>query len=284
MRLELDKYNSVVGYICDKCNLYNDILTHNCRDCNSHLDIKYQQLVEKEIKRRGVDDEFQFTIGQLEDLMSMIENPKWLCSCGEINSSEKGKCKSLNPKYEHKFMKYLESENKRMKTEADDLFEKFYTHEKILISSMSYEEFKLHEEELAKVAFEAKARLTAVVDKKREDSAKQKANQKEWLMPRTDAEEALVSDVINTVQTRKKRLNKVEKLNEMLKGIEFLDEETRKKMIANVERKATDSSLTTFVNSKVKEAKEEIKDNTNGNNGNSEPKKPFDPSTLKFNK
>lgn len=158
----------------------------------------------------------------------------------------------------------------------EDLFAKFYNHEKILIANMSSDEFKAHEEELAKVAFEAKARLTAVVDKKREDNAKLRSSQKEWLMPRSGAEDALVSDAINAVGQRKKRMNKIEKLNEQLAG--FVDDETRKMLIANVERKATDSNvnLISFVKAKtdenlVEELKAKVED---------KPVVAFDPSKL----
>lgn len=159
----------------------------------------------------------------------------------------------------------------------EDLFKKFYNDEKMLIASMSSEDFRIHEETLAQIAFEAKARLTAVVDKKREDSASRSHKTKEWLVNTTSGEDQLVSDAINTVNTRKKRMNKVEKLNDMLAG--FVDEDTRKKIIGTVEKTATEKqvNLISFVKTKVDETKKEEADAKAD-----EPKEPFDPLKLKF--
>jgi len=200
-----------------------------------------------------------------------MEQSKWLCKCGEINTGQE--CKSLRPNIEHVRVKWLENQDKAKMSSTEDLFSKFYKDEKVLISSMSSEDFILHEQELAKIAFEAKARLTAVVDHKREENAKLRANQKEWLVPRSDAEDQLVSDAINTVNTRKKRMNKIEKLDSMLSG--FVDEETRKQIVQNIERKATDKqvNLISFVKTKVEETKKE--DAESKAEENNVEKKPF---------
>lgn len=210
---------------------------------------------------------------KLIKLMNEVQ-PKWLCKCGEINTASE--CKSLRPNIDHVRVKWLEDPNKAKMSEKEDLFHKFYADEKVLLSAMDSEMFRIHEEELAKIAFEAKARLTAIVDHKKELQSARTPKQKEWIVNRTDAEEQLVSDAINTVQTRKKRMNKIEKLQEQLKG--FVDEETMKKVIGNVEKKATEKSvsLISFVQKKTEETKKEESEESNGNSV------PFDPSKLKF--
>ncbi len=233
-----------------------------------------------------------------------IEMSKWLCSCGEINSTEDciGKSKpqlqcikEKGHKGFHDFYggvsdnrcEYIEVithtkvrdlEKKDMADEKVDLFKKFYQDEKVLISNMTSEDFKIHEESLAQIAFEAKARITAVIDYKKEVNASLRLNQKEWLIEKNDAEDQLVSDAINVVQSRKKRMNKIEKLNEMLSG--FVDEETRKTMIQAVERKATESqvNLISFVKTKETEVKKEIAENKEA----TPLTEPFDITKLKF--
>lgn len=171
------------------------------------------------------------------------------------------------------------SSNQNTMENKEDLFKKFYNDEKVLISSMSSEDFRIHEESLAQIAFEAKARITAVIDHKREVNASLRLNQKEWLIEHNDAEDQLVSDAINTVASRKKRMNKIEKLNELMK--DFMDEDSIKEITRNIERKATDKqvNLISFVKTKETEVKEEIKE------AKAEEVKtiePFDFTKLKF--
>lgn len=54
MKLELDKYSFVVGWLCDSCRLYNDILTSHCKACHSHKDDAYFKLEIQESIRRGI--------------------------------------------------------------------------------------------------------------------------------------------------------------------------------------------------------------------------------------
>ena len=144
----------------------------------------------------------------------------------------------------------------------EDLFKKFYNDEKVLVSEMSSEDFRLHEEELALIAFEAKARLQAIVDHKREQNQKLRTGQKEWLVNRTDAEDQLVSDAINNVQARKKRMNKAEKLEQQLKEMNIYTDEEIRNIMGNIHRNATEKqmNLTTFVSKKTEERKEELKE------------------------
>lgn len=157
--------------------------------------------------------------------------------------------------------------------EKYELFKKFYSETKVLVSNMQHDDYAAFIEVLEDTAFEAKARLTAVVDDKREKAAKLSLSQKEWLMPRGEGD-GLVSDAIAAVASRKKRMTKIEKINEQLKG--YMTDEDRDLVVRSLEKNATDKgiSLMTFVKKKSDEVKASVEPN-------GEPKKKFDPSFLK---
>jgi len=52
-------------------------------------------------------------------------------------------------------------------TPQEELFASFFRSEKLIVSEMSILELRAHREELSKIAFEARARLTAVDDEER---------------------------------------------------------------------------------------------------------------------
>lgn len=221
-----------------------------------------------------------------ERLNIMANGRKWICKCGEINTSLEWDhevpselCNNHgNVRFDHSLIKWISADTKTA-DEKRDLFDKFYNSEAISIANMTHEDFVLHEQELALIAFEAKARLTAIIDKKRDDINKRTSNQNQWIIPRSDAEEALVSDAIAAVGKRKKRMNKIEKLKEQLQD-SGLDDATVEELIRNVERKATDNAvnLTTFVSSKERETKKAIAEVKKSD----EPKIVEDFSNLKF--
>lgn len=129
-----------------------------------------------------------------------------------------------------------------------------------------------HRAELSKVAFEAKARLVAADDETRSRTAKTKS--KDWLT--TIEGDQVSSDAINVIETRKKRMSKMDRLRAQLVAAK-IDEATINEMIGNLEKTATADNLRT-VTFKVEKTKtsEEIEAIQ------VEEKPPFDPSTIKF--
>lgn len=169
---------------------------------------------------------------------------------------------------------YAAERGKNM-TPQEELFAKFYNHEKVLVKDMDFLQLREHREELQTIAFEAKARLVAADDETRERKAKT-AN-KEWLV--TDTQQPYdVSAAINVVKTRASRMSKMDKLREQLKtaGIE---ESTINEMIGNLEKKATDGKLKTVTFNKPTTEVSAVQVKINKPEPDS---RPFDASALKF--
>lgn len=160
-------------------------------------------------------------------------------------------------------------------TPQEELFAKFYNHEKVLVKDMDIVQLREHREELQKIAFEAKARLVAADDENRERKAKT-AN-KEWLV--TDAKPDYdVSSAINVVKKRAERMSKMDKLRDQLAKA-GIDEATIKEMVGNLEKKATDSKLKTVTFHKPSDEIAVVQVKVEQNN---EPREPFNPASLKF--
>jgi SOS response regulatory protein OraA/RecX len=158
-------------------------------------------------------------------------------------------------------------------TPQEELFQTLYNHEKLLVKDMEIIKLREHREELSKIAFEAKARLVAADDEMRERTAKTK--NKDWLTS-VNTDQA-TSDAINVIETRKKRMSKMDKLRADLKK-SGIDDATINDMIRGLEAKATESTLKQVTFKKVVQHEEigivEIKP--------VEEKKPFDATSLKF--
>ena len=157
--------------------------------------------------------------------------------------------------------------------EQEELFAKFYNHEKTLVPLMDIAQLREHREELQKIAFEARARLVAVDDETRERKAK--TSNKEWLVTDTNVN---VSDAINVVKQRAARMSKMDKLIEQLSKA-GIDNATIREMVRGLEKKATNSALKTVTFTKpskevsavqVKETKPVVSN------------EPFNPGALKF--
>jgi hypothetical protein len=159
-------------------------------------------------------------------------------------------------------------------TEQEELFSKFYNHEKILVSDMDISQLREHRNELSRIAFEAKARLVAADDETRERTAK---SGKEWLVSNNDAN-VNVSDAINAVKTRAARLSKMDKIRNQLLSA-GIDESTVKEMVRNLEKKATEKQVKTVTFTKPSNEISAVQVNVNTKY---EPKEPFDPTKLNF--
>jgi len=194
-----------------------------------------------------------------------------------VNNWHYGNCKQISPNQPD----YRMMENARKElgipfmTEQEELFAKFYNHEKILVKDMDHITLVTHREELQKIAFEAKARLVAADDEARERKAK--TSNKEWLVTDTNPD-VKVSDAINVVKTRAARMSRMDKLRKQLEDSGF-DDSIINEMVRNLESKATDGKLktitfnkpTTEVSAVQVTEKKPVVEST-----------PFDPSSLTF--
>lgn len=91
-------------------------------------------------------------------------------------------------------------------TPQEELFAEFFNSEKEFIADFTDEQLRARREELASYAFQARARLTAVDDVKRDKQKKTKGFQVS-LEP-----DSLATEAINKVKTRQAKMDKTEKL------------------------------------------------------------------------
>jgi len=209
----------------------------------------------------------------------------WKCKCGFVMSGLMNYC--TGSKYPERFgnVHYQVTPNKPDFLQAivagkgldvtpqEELFAKFYNHEKILVKDMDLVQLREHRESLSTVAFEAKARLVAADDEGKERRAK--TNNKEWLV--TTDNEVVTSDAINAVKVRSARMSKMDKLREQLLAA-GIDGELANEMVRNLESKATEKNVKaiTFKSDKVKTAPVVIIVKP------IEETKPFNPTSLSF--
>lgn len=95
----------------------------------------------------------------------------------------------------------------------DDIVElhmQFFNHERVMIKDLDTIQMHERREELRKIAFEAKARLTAHDEEERLRNANRSAEQKQWLLSST-TNDPNVTDAINAVKTRKARMSSADK-------------------------------------------------------------------------
>jgi hypothetical protein len=154
----------------------------------------------------------------------------WICtSCGlnNVNLNERcadKRCNNKRGEFEpfdtidetiskdrlRKLDRLIERENM---TPQEELFAQLFNHEKNLVKDMDLLTLRAHREELAKIAFEARARLTAVDDE--EKSRKRSLGKAEGFERSLNVDETS-SNAINTIKDRQKKLSGKEK---MLEGL-----------------------------------------------------------------
>ncbi len=157
-------------------------------------------------------------------------------------------------------------------TEQEELFAKFYNHEKLLVKDMDSVQLREHREELSKIAFEAKARLVANDDETRERSANTKV--KDWSLSPSGLQTE--SDAINAPAVRKSRMSKLDKQRSDLLKI-GIDEAIVNEMMAKMEKRATEKDVKAIsFKAPATEDKVIIV------NVSKEPSEPFNPSNIKF--
>ena len=98
-------------------------------------------------------------------------------------------------------------------TPQEELFSQLFNHEKILVKDMDILALRAHRENLAKIAFEARAKLTAVDDEERE---RKRTNQTGKGFSRNLNIDETSSNAINTIKKRTEKLSKFDKIREGL--------------------------------------------------------------------
>jgi len=101
-------------------------------------------------------------------------------------------------------------------TPQEQLFSELFNHEKVLVKDMDTLTLRAHREQLATIAFEARARLTAVDDEER--GRKKKHGEAEGFKRSVNTDET-ATNAINTIKERQKRMSKADKI---LAGLEKL--------------------------------------------------------------
>jgi len=115
-------------------------------------------------------------------------------------------------------------------TPQEELFAQLFNHEKKLVCDMDTLTLRAHREELAKIAFEARARLTAVDDeeqgRRKKDSPGPKGFERSLNVDDT------ATEAINNIKERQKRLTKAEKIQASLEKLGISTADAAKLMSA----------------------------------------------------
>jgi len=111
-------------------------------------------------------------------------------------------------------------------TPQEELFAQLFNHEKLLVKDMDTLTLRAHREELAKIAFEARARLTAADDEESGRKKKAAPTGAKGFARSVNTDET-TTNAINTVKERQKRMTAAEKVQASLEklGISTADAE-----------------------------------------------------------
>lgn len=113
-------------------------------------------------------------------------------------------------------------------TPQEQLFSELFNHEKSLVKDMDTLTLRAHREELSKIAFEARVRLTAVDD---EDKHRKKDNKPTGFSRSVNTDEN-TTNAINTIRERQKKLTKAEKIQAGLEKLGISTADAAKLMSA----------------------------------------------------
>ncbi len=113
-------------------------------------------------------------------------------------------------------------------TPQEELFKLLFNSEKGLVKDMDALTLRAHREELAKIAFEARARLSAVDDEEKQ----RKPKKEDKGFQRNLNSDDVTSEAINTVKERQKRMSKEEKVLEGLMKLPGMDRKTAESLMS----------------------------------------------------
>jgi hypothetical protein len=108
-------------------------------------------------------------------------------------------------------------------TAQEELFSKLFNHEKVLVKDMDILSLRAHREELAHIAFEARARLAAVDDEEKGRQKKAKAEKGPTGFATSLNSDDKTSDAINTIKERGKRISKMDNIKQKMLKIPGID-------------------------------------------------------------
>lgn len=156
-----------------------------------------------------------------------------------------------------------------------DLFVKFYNPAKISVSTLTDEKLAEHISQLEDILIEAKANLSAATDERRERVSK--SRNKQFTISSDLNSSNAVTDAIEAVKTRQKRMSKLDKIKQQLEDI-GIDQEEIERTVRRIQTKATEKQVekVNFEAKPKKTTEVEFKSNPE------EPKKPLDFGSLKF--
>lgn len=116
------------------------------------------------------------------------------------------------------FVLNRELDRKVNMTPQEELFAKLFNHERVLVKDMDTLTRRAHREDLAKIAFEARARLTAVDEVEREEKKKNNEGKPSGFERSLNADDT-ATNAINTIKERQKKLSKKEQVLAGLKKL-----------------------------------------------------------------
>lgn len=166
-------------WLCPKCSSNNDSNNNECVYCRSRHNIHI---------KRAFD--LSYELGGREHAMSSDDKTE---SVAIGISIKKSRGAELTPQ--------------------EELFAKFFSHENILVADMDDLTLSAHREEIAGIAFEARARLTAIDEGIKERKKRKLPSQG---FERNLNSDDISSDAINTVKKRQERMTKADKVREGL--------------------------------------------------------------------
>lgn len=208
----------------------------------------------------------------------------WICSCGlnNVNANDKCadfKCKRSRPSSmplsedsydtlleqvktyrEYKSLGfttediYLYSRKDNPMTPQEELFSRLFNHEINLVKDMDTLTLRAHREELAKIAFEARARLSATDEE--EKQRKKKASSAPTGFSRNLNSDDISTEAINNIKDRQKRMTKSEKI---IQGLKELYEKSGMSS-EDATREATSKMSPINILSQVNKGKEEVEE------------------------
>ena len=141
-------------------------------------------------------------------------------------SEDKVNNENLSPE---EFEKVIDLNDKL--TPQEKLFSKLFYHEAHLVKDMELLELRAHREELAKIAFEARARLTAA-DSEENTRKKKSSDGKPTGFERSLNTDETTTNAINAIKDRQKRMSKQEKIQAGLEKLGISSTDAAKLMSA----------------------------------------------------
>lgn len=181
----------------------------------------------------------------------------WLCSCGITNVNvnlkcARDSCKTERPKEFEPYDSFdallsacrMHEINRATGfhsqyyfypggkvTPQEELFKELFNHEKVLVRDMDLLTLRAHREELCKIAFEARARITATDEVEKELKTKHNAGKPSGFQRSVNTDEN-ATNAINTIKERQKKMSKMDRIQAGLEKLGISTTDASKLMSA----------------------------------------------------